>query len=200
MILLYVPITPRPAEGASPRPFVGVEQRYLKRWHVIVTAGWAIALAVSFMISVAGWGHDVAVGLHLLGLAVALGAVLLVDWHGLVWLAGLRTFRETLRVGEAAHPLVWFGLVLLVASGAFLDPDLGSGWTWLKQVAILALLNNGVYARRLGADLTRLPARLRSLDELPAGLRRRLVACLVISQTSWWVAAVVGYCTSVGRG
>lgn len=126
--LPYLITTPPPAEGASPRPFVGVEPSYLKRWHVIVTAGWAIALAASSSISVRVWGQYLAVGLHLLGLAVTLGAVFLVDWHGLVWLSGLQTFRETLRVGEAAHTLVWFGLLLLISgAGRRLPPC--AGWS-----------------------------------------------------------------------
>ena len=51
---------------------------------------------------------------------ISLGAVLLVDWYGLVWMAGLRTLSECLRLAQAAHPLIWLGLGLLLASG--------SGW------------------------------------------------------------------------
>lgn len=86
-------------------------------------------LALSASLSSSGWGQDLARGLHLLGAVIAFGAVLLVDWYGLVWISGLRTFRETLRVSEAAFPLVWLGLILLLVSGVFLAPDLGAPLT-----------------------------------------------------------------------
>lgn len=162
-----------------------------------MTLAWALALGLSPALGLEGWPRDVARGIHLVGLVLGLGAVFLVDWYGLVWLSGLRTFREVLRVGEAAHPVVWFGLVLLVGSGAFLEPDLASPTVWVKQLVVLALLNNGVFIRRLGARLTRLPPRLTVVADLPQGLRRQVVATLVISQAGWWVSSVIGYVASV---
>ena len=94
-------------EGRSPRPWASAIRRLQWRWHVVVTLGWALALAVSPFAVASGSWHDLALGGHLLGLVLSLGAVLLVDWHGLVWPSGLRTFRDSLRVGEAAHPMVW---------------------------------------------------------------------------------------------
>ncbi len=169
------------------------------RWHVIVTAGWAIALALSPFTKASGIAHDVALAAHLIGLVLAFGAVMLVDWHGLVWLSGLRTFRDSLRIGEAAHPLVWMGLLLIVVSGAFLGPDLSEPVAWIKQLAVLALVNNGVAVRRLGARLSLLKPRIYRIADLPRHHRIAMIVTLVVSQVGWWTAGVVGFLATLSR-
>lgn len=187
------------AEGHSPRPWASAVRHIQWRWHAIATGIWALAVALSPVLALSGVGHDIAVAAHLLGMVVAFGAVLLVDWHGLVWLSGLRTFRDTLRVGEAAHPLVWMGLLLLLVSGAFLGPDLGDPRTWIKQFAVLALVNNGVAVRRLGARLSLLRPRILTVAELPQRHRVAMIISLTVSQIGWWTAAVLGYLVTVSR-
>lgn len=186
-------------EGLSPRPWASAMRHVQWRWHAAVTAVWALALGVSMLVGPAGSDHDIALGVHLVGMVIGLGAVLLVDWHGLVWLAGLRTFRDSLRVGEAAHPLVWMGLLLMITSGAFLQPDLSKPTTGIKQVAVLALLNNGVAVRRLGARLSLLRPRIHRLGDLPRRHRYAVITTLAVSQVAWWTAAVVGYAETLSR-
>lgn len=158
-----------------------------------------LVLAVSpYAVATGAW-HDVVLAGHLLGVVVGLGAVLLVDWHGLVWLSGLRTFRDSLRIGEAAHPLVWMGLALILLTGAFLGPDLTEPTTWVKQVAVLALVNNGVAVRRLGARLSLLRPRILGLAELPGHHRVAMISTLTVSQLGWWTAAVIGYLETLSR-
>lgn len=169
------------------------------RWHVAATASWALALAISPVVKASGVWHDLALAGHLLGMVVGFGAVLLVDWHGLVWLSGLRTFRDTLRIGEAAHPLVWMGLLLILVTGTFLGPDLDEPTTWVKQVAVLALVNNGVAVRRLGARLSLLRPRILGMAELPPRHRSAMIGSLVVSQVGWWTAAVVGFLVTLSR-
>ncbi|WP_156969828.1 hypothetical protein [Knoellia subterranea] len=186
-------------EGVSPRPWASAMRHVQRRWHALVTILWMLVLALSPVLRLDGVGHDVALAAHLLGMVVGFGAVLLVDWHGLVWLSGLRTFRDSLRVGEAAHPLVWMGLLLILVSGAFLGPDLGQPTTWIKQVAVLALVNNGVAVRRLGARLSLLKPRIHSLAELPERHRVAMIVSLTVSQIGWWTAAIVGYLETLSR-
>lgn len=186
-------------EGRSPRPWASAMRHVQWRWHAIVTLGWALTLAVSPFLKASGVWHDLALGGHLLGMVVGLGAVLLVDWHGLVWLSGLRTFRDSLRIGEAAHPLVWMGLLLILVTGAFLGPDLSEPATWVKQVAVLALVNNGVAVRRLGGRLSLLKPRIHRIAELPRRHRVAMILSLVVSQAAWWTAAVVGFLETLSR-
>src|SRR4051812_21246249 len=117
------------------------------RGHLLVTLLWAGALGASTRVVLDRGAFTVAVALHVLGLVVGFGAVLLVDWYGLAWMAGLRTLPECLRLAQAAHPLIWLGLGVMLVSGVGLAPDLGSATAWTKQVLVLVLLNNGVAVR-----------------------------------------------------
>lgn len=58
---------------------------------------------------------------------------------------------------------------------------------------MLLLLNNGIFARRLGARLALLPPRLHSLSELPVPLRHMVMTSLALSQVGWWTAMFIGY-------
>ena len=165
------------------------------RGHVLVTALWAAVLAGSTRVDLGHAAFTVAVAVHVVGLVIGLGAVLLVDWYGLVWMAGLRTLSECLRLAQAAHPLIWFGMGLLLVSGVGLAPDLGSPLAWAKQVLVLVLLNNGVALRAQSRRLRSVSA-ARRLGELPRAVRAQLIAAVAVSQVAWWGAAVVGFVTA----
>jgi hypothetical protein len=168
------------------------------RAHLLVSVLWAAALSVSTRVELGHAALTVAVAVHVMGLVVGLGAVLLVDWYGLVWMAGLRTLSECLRLAQAAHPLIWFGLVLLLASGIGLAPDLGSTIVWVKQALVLVLLNNGVALRAQSRRL-RTVSTADGLRALPRALRAQLVTSVAVSQLSWWGAAVLGFVTAATR-
>jgi hypothetical protein len=168
------------------------------RGHLVVTLWWAGVLAVSTRVELGHAALTVAVAAHVLGLVIGLGAVVLVDWYGLAWMAGLRGLSECLRLAQATHRLIWLGLGLLLVSGIGLSPDLGSTVTWLKQGLVLVLLNNGV---ALGAQSRRLRtvATATSLQTLPLALRVQLVTSVTVSQVSWWGAVVLGFITAGAR-
>lgn len=197
--VLMTPTTRPAVGGRSLRPWASATRHVQWRWHLVVTVTWVVVLAISPYAEASGGWHDLALAGHLLGIIVGFGAVLLVDWHGLVWLSGLRTFRDSLRIGEVAHPLVWMGLLLILVSGTFLGPDLTEPLTWVKQVAVLALVNNGVAVRPLGARLSLLRPRITRMAELPSHHRVALIASIVVSQLGWWTAALVGYLETLSR-
>jgi hypothetical protein len=151
-----------------------------------VVVCWLAVLAVAPSRPPTGRVHDVALFVHLLSMVVGLGAVLLVDWFGLLWLTGRGTLADVLRTARGAHVPTWAGFAGLMASGLFLgvpaDP---------KAVAVLIVGLNGVYAGRLLSELTRHP-------EPPTALLLRSAAATLISQLAWWTAVVVGYLNSRG--
>ena len=63
----------------------------------------------------------------------------------------------------------------------------------------VALVNNGVGVRRLGARLSVLRPRILAITELPARHRVAVAASLVVSQAAWWTAAVVGFLVTLSR-
>ncbi|GGF44414.1 hypothetical protein [Ornithinimicrobium tianjinense] len=164
---------------------------------------WLSALIVGVFVA-AGWIRppellfETALVLHLLGLVLSLGAVLVIDWTGLAWIAGLRQVREVLRTAEAATPLVWMGLVLLLASGLFLEPDLSTPLPWVKMGAILVLANNGLVVGQVEQRLLQLPREVRR-EDVPASLRWRVNGSIVASHLGWWLAVAVGVVTMVQR-
>jgi hypothetical protein len=168
------------------------------RGHLLVTVVWAGVLAASTRVEPGHAARAVAVAVHVTGLVVALGAVLLVDWYGLAWVAGLRTLSECLRLAQAAHPLIWLGLSLLLASGIGLAPDLTSPVVWIKQVLVLVLLSNGVALRAQSRRL-RDASTARRLSELPRALRVQLVTTVAVSHVAWWGAATLGFITAATR-
>ncbi|CCH79460.1 conserved membrane hypothetical protein [Nostocoides japonicum T1-X7] len=167
--------------------------------HVLATVLIAGSFLVSTQVHVAGAGFAVARSLHVVGLVLAFGPVLLLDWYGLAWLTRRRRFEEVRRLADATDPLVWLGLVLLAGSGIFLAPELSRPMTLAKVAFVLIVVNNGVAVRGLAGRL-RLVGNPLGLGDLPPTLRRRVIASVVVSQTAWWGAAVIGLVTTATRG
>lgn len=172
--------------------------RHPWRSRAVVLVLWALAIALSVPMSPGSGVTRIALGMHVAGAIIALGPIVLIDWYSLVWLSGLRSFRDVMRLAEASHPVIWFGSGLLLASGAFLEPDLSQPLTWVKLIAVLVLLQNGISVRHLGRSLGRLRGP-RRLSDIPTRLRVPMMALFTMSQAGWWTAVVIGLATSFGR-
>ena len=157
-----------------------------------VWRGAAVVLAWLAVVGAAPWqqlpdrAYDLALFVHLASVIVGLGAVLLVDWTGLLWLARRRTLTDVMRTAQSAHVPTWLGFTGLLASGLFLGTPAD-----LKAVAVLVVGLNGVYAGRLLPQLSR-PAP-------PPQLLARAATSAAISQIGWWTAAVLGFLNGLPR-
>ncbi|MEU4620011.1 hypothetical protein AB0G04_08515 [Actinoplanes sp. NPDC023801] len=151
-----------------------------------VVVCWLAVLAVSSYRRPAGAVHDAALLLHLASVVIGFGAVLMVDWFGLLWLAGRRGFADVLRTAHGAHVPTWLGFAGLLASGVFLGLPAGP-----KSLAVLVVGVNGVYAGALLRELSRHAVP-------PAPLLIRCAVATLISQGAWWTAVVLGHLTSRG--
>lgn len=130
--------------------------------------------------------HDLALFGHLVALIVGFGAVLVAEYHFALWVFRRITFAEAVVNTSRLHPLIWAGLLGLVATGALLRPDLTSTATVVKLALVAVLTVNGVQATALG----------RSLSATSSPTRRLLIrggATSAISQICWWGAIVVGF-------
>ena len=153
---------------------------------------WLLSVTLSAAVHVDTLVHNFAVVLHVLSLVVAFGAIILVDWHGLLWLVGRRDLSEILRLDGAATPLIWGGLAGMLATGVFLNPHLSNPMTDVKLAAVLVLSLNGIMLIPLMRRLARLPSDA-SFEDLTVGQRTHLVLCMVISQACWWTAIIIGF-------
>jgi hypothetical protein len=166
--------------------------------YVVVVVAWLVMLGVSALLPGPGAVRGLLQLGHLLGLAVAVGAVAVIDWHGLLWMARKRDLRETARIAAAVTPLIWAGLLVLGVTGAFLKPDLTTPLAWVKMVAVLFLAINGVAASETRQVLRRTADGV-ALDDLPRALATRLLASAAASQAAWLIAIVVGLTTQAAR-
>lgn len=186
-------------EGCSVTMTLKVKQRRQQRRrvvaYVLITAGWAASIWVSTLLAPPTWLHTSAVFLHLASLVVGLGAVLMVEWYALLWATEWRTVRDLRQVDITLKPLIWAGLIGLLASGALLQPDLESPTTIVKLVAVLLVSINGVALTQWTAYLGRFPRKMR-FRALPTRARVRFIATAVLSQLAWWTAVVIGMLNS----
>jgi transposase-like protein len=161
----------------------------------IILAGLLAALWVSTLVPATYELRPVAQSLHVLSLVVAFGAVLVIDWHGLLWLAGRRGLTESTRLAAGAGPLIWGGLAGLIATGALLHPNLHSPLTVTKLVLVLAVAWNGAAMSALRRRMAQLPAYVKPAD-LPRRDWRLMMTATVISQVGWWGAIIIGFVNS----
>ncbi|MGZ4661193.1 MAG: hypothetical protein ACXVYB_07940 [Arthrobacter sp.] len=162
----------------------------------VAAVAWLLSVMLSTAVHVDTFVHNVAVVLHVLSLVVAFGAIILVDWHGFLWLIGRRELAEIIRLDGAATPLIWGGLAGMLATGVFLSPHLANPMTDVKLAAVLVLSLNGIMLIPLMRRLARLPSDA-SFADLTVGQRIHMMLCLVISQACWWTAIIIGFINGV---
>jgi hypothetical protein len=125
---------------------------------------------------------------HLAALVFGFGAVLSLDWFGLMWMLGRQDLIGLVRAAQVAHTPIWLGLAGLTLSGVLLAPDTSAPLTVVKLLAVLVVALNGLYA-------TRVQDRLLALGGQAPPRRLLLTAVLVatVSQAGWWLATAVGF-------
>ncbi|MEU9124962.1 hypothetical protein AB0C96_34820 [Streptomyces sp. NPDC048506] len=136
--------------------------------------------------------HAAALFLHLASMVLGFGAVMVIDYYGLLWLTGRCALSEALTTAARLHTPVWTGLTGLVASGVMLHPDLGSALTRTKLALVLVLTLNGLQARVLAHRLPRCAA--------ASALTPRVLVwgavTAAVSQLCWWGAVAIGFLNS----
>ncbi|MET9617102.1 hypothetical protein [Kitasatospora indigofera] len=152
---------------------------------------WSLCVWVSAHVRADPTLHTVALFGHLAALVVGFGAVLVIDYLGLLWLLGRRSLRQVLTSTDSLHLPVWTGLAGLMFTGLFLHPDLSSPLTCVKLVAVLVIALNGLFAGTVQQRLAALGGR-----RPPRRLLLTSAAAAGVSQLGWWLAVVVGFLNS----
>jgi hypothetical protein len=154
---------------------------------VNVVLAWGAVVWLAPLVNVSPALHRLALFGHLTALVVGFGAVLTIDWFGLLLITGRRSLAVALHTARGAQALVWLGLIGLLITGVLLEPDIASQTVMVKLLAVLVVALNGVY---LDGLTHRVPAQT---DSLPRSMYVRIGASLLISQIGWWTATVIGY-------
>ena len=135
--------------------------------------------------------HDAVLLVHLAAVVLGLGAVLAIDWHGMLWLAGRLRLEDLLAVTARLVVPVWLGLAGLVASGALLLPQTPDLLTVVKLVLVAVVAANGVNATALEQRMR--AAAARAGGRLPRRLLLRGLTAGAVSQLGWWGATIIGF-------
>lgn len=155
---------------------------------ILLSAGLAAAVWVAGHVRVDEPLFAVALFAHLGSLVVGFGAVLTVDWVGLLWLLGRRSMANVVEAAGNGQVLIWIGLAGLVVSGVFLDPDVARPLTRFKLSLVLLVTWNGLLAtlvhRRLAARGSVAPGRL---------LLGLALCTAAVSQLGWWGSMLIGF-------
>ncbi|BCW37400.1 hypothetical protein StoSoilA2_34560 [Arthrobacter sp. StoSoilA2] len=161
-------------------------------------AAWVTSLAVGHTCTFDVGTHRLALSAHVLGMVLAFGSVIVVDWVGFLWLIGKRGLHDTSKLERAAAPLIWAGLLGLLVTGALIHPDITSAATQLKMSCVLGLMLNGISLIPVMRRVHALPEGT-MFKEVAGSLRARMLVALVLSQAFWWTAIVVGFANSMSR-
>jgi hypothetical protein len=153
-----------------------------------IVAGWTVIFFVAPHLRAGADVRRVALFVHLAALVLGFGAVLTLDWSGLMWILRRQDLVTLVRIAQAVHMPVWLGLAGLTLSGALLRPDTTAPLTVLKLLAVLAVALNGLGAAVVQRRLLALDGRT---PPIPLLLTAGLVA--MVSQLGWWTATVVGF-------
>jgi microcompartment protein CcmK/EutM len=153
----------------------------------LVTATCVLLVTVSPDLALPAHAHELLLLGHLAALALGLGAVLAIDWHGLLWLLRRIDLPELLTVTSRLTTPVWMGLTGLVVTGALLSPDTDAPLTRLKLLLVGLVTFNGLHAGAVHSALLRAGA-----GTLPRRLLARGLAVGAVSQVGWWGATVIG--------
>jgi hypothetical protein len=164
----------------------------------LVVAAWAVVVLAASVIHAPWPLHRAALFIHLAALLAGFGAVLAVDLHGVLWLIGRRRLGDLLQITSALQPLIWGGLVGLVASGLLLRPNLLLPRTMIKLVLVLVATLNGMWAHHLSGRLKDHP-----VDATAGAVDQRLLLKIMgagaISQAAWWGATLIGFLATTSR-
>jgi hypothetical protein len=165
---------------------------------MVVVGVWMAVIAVAWMIHAPWAVRRGALFLHLAALIAGFGAVLVADLHGVLWLIGRRRLGELMRVTSALQPVIWPGLIVLVASGVLLSPNLLLPRTLVKLVLVLVATLNGLWAHGLSRQLETQPPETtaRTVDQR---LLVKVMTAGAISQAAWWGATLIGFLATTSR-
>lgn len=128
---------------------------------------------------------------HLGGLILGFGAVLVTDLYGLLWIRDQERFPQVVRVSGVTEKFIWAGWGLMVAAGIPL--------LVLKGVIDNLLIVKLFFVALIGLNgipLYTLQKQVRGYeegDDVPTLTLFRLTLSLFVSQLAWWSAVLIGF-------
>lgn len=134
----------------------------------------------------------IALFIHIVSFITAFGAVIAIDFTGLLWLLGWSKLKlaEVVRFAGITQRLIWLGWVGLVASGSVLIYHKGfiDNLTKIKLYFVVLVGLNGIFLHVIKKAMEKVPG-----EQLPARLKFKMALASMISQVGWWGALTIGF-------
>ncbi|EKD64620.1 MAG: hypothetical protein ACD_50C00336G0003 [uncultured bacterium] len=137
--------------------------------------------------------------LHLFGVFVSFGTVMIADVFFLKLLKNLNATKIEINILRAFSKIIWFGLLVIVSAGIFLflsdiDKYSQSAKFLTKMLVVFVIIINGLFLHFISPKLSSIPFRelMTSSDENIKEVRRLFFAFGSISSLSWWSAFILG--------
>lgn len=129
--------------------------------------------------------------IHLSGLILGLGSVLVTDLYGLLWIRDRVRFPQVVRVGRVTQKFIWagWGIMVLVGVPLLLLKGEIDNLMIIKLFFVVLIGVNGI-------PLHLLHKRVRGYedgDDVPNTVMFRLMLSLFVSQFGWWSAVLIGF-------
>jgi hypothetical protein len=132
------------------------------------------------------------IGLFLLlaGFVIGLGAVTVIDLHGLLGRKSSYWTEATTRTHKVTKPMIWAGIVLASVGGAFFFRGQALTGTplYLALIAIALVLNGLFLSFRVSPYLLQKEKEGRASELLPASWQAKIMVSLLVSDLGWWGA------------
>lgn len=129
--------------------------------------------------------------IHLTGLVLGFGSVLVTDLFGMLWILDRVRFPHLVRVSGRTEKFIWVGWLMLVCAGiplAYLKGVIDN--LMIIKLFLVALIGvNGIPLHFLHKKLEK----YREGDDVPNLTMFRLSVTLFISQLGWWGSVVIGF-------
>ncbi len=132
------------------------------------------------------------IGLFLLlaGFVIGLGAVTVIDIHGLLGRKSSYWTEATTRTHKVTKPMIWAGIVLASVGGAFFFRGQALTGTplYLALIAIALILNGLFLSFRVSPYLLQKEKEGRAGELLSASWQAKIMVSLLVSDLGWWGA------------
>jgi hypothetical protein len=132
------------------------------------------------------------IGLFLLlsGFVVGLGAVTVIDIHGLLGTKSSYWTEATIRTHKVTKPLIWLGVFLVIVGGfIFYRNEPLVGIPLFHACVVVMLLVNGMFLSfTVSPYLLQREREGKASEILPVIWQRRIAVSLLFSDAGWWIS------------
>jgi len=133
--------------------------------------------------------------LSIIGLIIGLGAVTVIDIHGLLGQKSGYWTRATITAHKITKPLIWLGTVVFILGRLILNTVSEENLTqiqWVQSIILAPMVINGLFLSFYVSPYLLKQEKLGKMEEiLPVNLQKKILISFIFSIISWWGSALL---------